>query len=225
MPGGSTGGFNVGSSLQYERGILLLEDCEGIDVWDGSGTGSDYAVDFITQAAFYGSKGLQIQTKTTTPTDGDVVAATRLLPMPAGDRVVIRMRVQTVFISTLDHYYAKFHVHDGSREYAAAIRVSLATPKLEYLDLGGSWVEVSGYGQKGTNYSWHILEFQVDVGSKEYLSVLYQGIETDLSGIKYQDVGASVLRYTKIELAAEAAAGDSVKVYFDAIYVGEFVKL
>lgn len=224
MRGGVSGGFNVGTVLEYQRGILLMEDCEGADSWVGSGTGADFVVDLNAGGAWSGSKGLRLKTRATNPADGDTVTAYRYLQLPLNDLVVVRMRVQTLVLTTIEWFHVKLILHDGTREYQAGIQVGVATPILKYLNSAGSWVEVTGYGKAGRAYSWDMLEFQLDYDSNEYLKVLYHGVESSLADLAFQDVGAGVTRYAMLELKVEAAGAALAGVYWDSIYVGEFEK-
>ena len=223
MPGGATAGLNVGSSLQYERGILLLEDFEGTENWDEEGTGADFEVSHETVAAFFGTNGLRIMTRTTDPADGDYVLGEKWFPPGQSDLVVVRFRWSCPDVSKLEDFRVTVHMADGTNEYQAGLKFTPNETKLYYLNSGGTYTEISGYTQGGKDRMWEIVEFQFDMGLHEYLKVLFHGIETDLSDNSIYSAGADTDVWCKIGLRAEASGAAAAQARIDALYIGEFV--
>lgn len=214
----------MGTPLEFQRGILLLDDFEGAERWVPSGTGSDYSLAFGAVNAFFGDRGMRTQTKATTPADGDQVFGTRYFPVPFRDLVVFRARLRAQSAGSTEWLRVILHVSDGSREYQAGLRWGPSAGPFERLNDTGGWTALAGYTPAGPGTPWYILELQFDMGKKEYVKCLFQGLETDLAGEGIHDVTADTTRWAKVEIGCEASGASRAEIYWDAIYVGEYEK-
>jgi len=223
MPGGISSGFNVSSSIQYDRGVLLADDCEGAERWIKSGTGEDYAVTFTSQAAAFGLKGMLLQTKATTPADGDVITIYRTFPFPVSKLIVMRLRYCYQTIVHVKSFSVTLILKNEVREYHAGLKVSPQVPKMERLNSLGGWKLIGGYGQSRQSGDWDMMELQVDVGHLAYKTCLSMGIEKDLEAGSIYNAGESTDRSGRIQIEVESDGSGIAPMYFDSIYVGEFV--
>jgi len=217
--------YGIGTDAQYKRGVLFLDDMEYATPYVVTGTGADFSCDVQAAAKCFGIKGLRLATRTTNPAEDDIVTAAIQICYPETNKMVCRMRVGITDVSDTKDFQVALTVKDGANEYKAAIKYDQEVQKLYYWGSAGSWVEISGYAFTISDTFWSILEFSIDLGSHEYLSVLYEGVETSLADVAIQTVGVSTDRSVLLELVDTALTNQISYVFVDSLYVGEFSEL
>jgi hypothetical protein len=222
MPGGFTVQSGASPNLQYDRGVLLLDPCDGTFAWTGSGTGSDYTVDLQAGLnVFHGTKFLRVQTKATTPADGDYAQATRVLGYPISNRLVLRLRVKPFALTATDHWKVLVDVYDGTNRYTAGFKFEPQVPKAYYYDSAAGWTEITEFAFVTDSNGWQLLELQLDLGTHEYLRAYFAGAKKELADVAFQNVGASTTRSVVVTLYTEADGALASATQFASIYVGE----
>ena len=225
MAGGKSPTLHGRGGLEFNRRILLLEDCEGYFIWVASGTGGDDLHAYASSAAYFGGKGINLATRTTSAADGDNVAITRLLTWPEGSLLVVRGMMSFVDQSDCEFAGVTITECDGASKYQYGFRGGRTGLKWEYIDAAGNYVEVSSQVFQVTDKGWIRFELQVDLTKHEYVSSRWGGRHLDMDGIGYNLVGADTERLVRITLHVEAAGAASAQIFWDAIYVGERVEI
>src|SRR4030067_2668965 len=110
--------------LQYSRGIHLLEDCEGTFIWTPAGTGGDDVHAFATKAAFFGTNGMDLQTRTTTATDGDLLSVKRYIGASISGLMIARGMVCFPDVSTVQAFRVMLRLTDQTDIWEAKIAVA-----------------------------------------------------------------------------------------------------
>lgn len=225
MPRDFLGQFNVSSDLQYTPGIMMLEDCEGSDMWYPAGTGADYTVTFETAYCLFGTQGLSIKTRSTDPAEDDYCQGTRWLSFPESKLLILRGRVMlpiSVRVKDVDMYigYYKPSVFglSGIRWDRAAETVSVWTT-------GGSWTAISGMGFGPMDRSWLDFEIAMDMDSNEYKYVMFNGIRVIPTVLPVTGANAQDYRTVYIELQIRSQGALQAEVVFDSIYVGSYLNV
>jgi len=217
------GNFNVSSDMQFSRGILLLDDMEGTDLWTASGNAGDYDVSLDTAAAFFGTKGLNMKSRVTSPASGDYVKALRLIPFPGSDLCVIRFRVCLPDVSKLDKFRLLVQFFRSSRSRIAGLEYHPNDPDLKYQDSVAGWTVLSGYDQAVVDGEWFTMELALDLATAKYIHVELNGIRTDFTEPFFDNSDASGYRYCQFSFYAYTAGAAAVSAYVDAVYCGEFL--
>lgn len=216
------GSFNIGDTLKFAKGILLLEDCEGTLVWNISGNAGDYAGTFETAAAFFATKGLELVTRVTNPAENDLASAQRYLPYPKSELVVLRALIGLPDVSKVKYVSLNFYAFDGAMQRRATLFWYPNVPKLERKNSAGGDSVISGYGQTVRDGIWTSMTVVLDLNAFEYLACELLGIHTSLEGLAMLEVGASTDRHLSFVATVCADGAAAATVYWDSLYCGEF---
>lgn len=219
------GSFNVSSGLSFARGILLLDDCEGTCNYIKSGTGADPVVDFAAAAAFIGTNGLRIQTRSTTPAQYDIASATKLISLPGSDYVLWRMMCMFPDVSLVEQVALRMYVYYLTNIWQAELRFTPNTPVMQYVNSAGAAANITALSKGVQDNQWFDIELAIDLGKLTYLSARYNGSEADLSAFALYDTGNSALSTLKLNVEIGSAGAAQATAYFDQIYCGEYQNL
>ena len=220
MPGDFSYRGPAASQAQYDLGVLLLEDCEGVNKWAASGTGTDFVNTFDASWCYFGSKGWKIRTRATTPAVGDVVTVQRVLAYPKEKRLVLRGRVNFSNPALIANLVCQFIIADGVRAWQASIQWTPQTPKVEYFSAAGAFVAMPTLAILISTDYWYGYEIHVDLIGMEFLNVVFAGVDVDLSGIGLNDGGASLAKAVVLGFTLATDGAASAEVGMDSIYCG-----
>ena len=217
--------FSINADPQFKRGILMLDEAEGTCHWTGSGDGADFVVDYHVDAAIFGTKGLLIQTRSTTPAEDDQVAVVQYVTFPETDLLITRFRIRIPTVSTVKRFTVHTQFHDGTNLLTAGIGYNNETHALSYYNAAGGWTGIDGYTATTADGFTSIMELILDQANKNYLSVLFKGLRTDLSGLSFYTSAASTLKDLYIQFLLDTAGAAQAEIHLDSIYVGELEQL
>ncbi len=225
MPLDHVGLYPVSSEMGFSRGVLLLDDCEGTFNWNATGTGSDFAASYETGAAFMGTKGISLATKTTTPAENDSCQIERNMPYPESDLLTMRMRCNVPDVSDVKYVHFNVYTLDGIRQYQAEMlwvpvggTVWISIPDNQSVELPGVYWEVIDGG-------WVTMEFTVNLKDHVWISGMFNGIRGDLSAYGMNALSANTKRYVRISIKVVALVSAVATIYCDFVYAGEYVEL
>lgn len=207
--------------LQFSRGIALLEDCEGTFLWTEAGTGGDDVHQFATAAAYHGTNGMELITRTTDTADGDLLSVKRYLGALKAGRLVARGLVGFPDVSDCQAFRVEILMTDGTDIWQAKIAFAPNTPQGGYYDSANSFTAVAGFAVGLSDGFWAQWEVVIDTMAMEYISMRWCGVEQSLAGLGLYDSGNSDSRVVSIDLEIEAAIAAPCTVYQDSIFVGE----
>jgi hypothetical protein len=219
------GNFMVSSNLQFARGILLLDDCEGTCTWQKSGTDANVAVTFETAAAFMGTTGLQLFSGDADPAADDIATAYKATGFPESGLVVCRARIASPDLTKVKQVWWGVSVIDGTTLYDATVRWVPNTPAFAYRDTAGDWQAIAALAYGTYALNWCLWELVVDVRAMAYRSVLFNGTRVDLAGIGLYDQGAVAKRELQIGVSVVCLGAAAATLYLDTVYAGEFLEV
>ena len=225
MPLDHTGLYPVSSQMGFSRGVVLLDDCEGTFNWTATGTGSDFAASYETDAAFMGTKGMKLVTKTTTPADGDYVQVRRYMPYPEADLMTMRMRVALEQVSDCEYVYFIVYPYDGVNQYQASILWAPNAGAVWIRESGGGYIEIPGSVWAVVDGAWVTMEMTLNLADFKYVSAMFNGVRGDMSAFSMDPLGANTNRYMRFEIKIVAIGPAITTVFFDFIYAGEYIEL
>jgi len=82
MPRDFFGNYPIVAGLGFSRDIKVLDDCEGTFTWTVGGTGGDDVHEFLAAAAWQGTYGMHLKTRTTDTDEDDALAVQKLFDFP-----------------------------------------------------------------------------------------------------------------------------------------------
>lgn len=215
----------IASEPQYDHDIILMEDAEGTDVWTASGTGADFVNSFTTAAAYFGLKGWDIRTRATTPAANDYVSVTRKLTYPRTPRLVLRCRLQIPDVSDVKYVTLEILIYDGTNYYSAAICITPNTPKVEYNNPELGATEIPALAFVWNDNDWVTIEFGVNMITKTYLGIWFNGASLAEGGYAIQNIGASTRRGISALIYVKALGAFQAQVNIDSLYIGSALDL
>ena len=219
------GNFMVAGNLGFARGVLLLEDCEGTFTWGVSGTGGDDVHEFAAAAAFMGTKGMRLKTRTTGAAAADNLAVEKAFGFPESGLLVCRLRVCPVGVAAFDYIQILLDVSAGVTGYGGCVQLDVAAGKVYYQAAGGGFVEMAGLAAPVLEGAFMGVELAVDLLANRYLSCMVNGLRADLSGVGMVSGGAVAYRFARLGVTIATVGAAPCELYVDSAYVGEFLDL
>lgn len=214
--------FNVSSDLSFARGVHIIDNAEGTFTWTVTGTGGDDVHEHATVAAYMGTNGIHLKTRTTDSAENDYVAITKHTSYPESGLLLARWRfaspdipkVKTMEIGLLTY------TPDGNRCYGIKLDPNAGT--LTYIDSGGSYVTITGGGSSLNNSQFIVMELAIDLRAMLYLDTMVNGIRSSLAGVAGQTLAPGSSRFCSIIMTLVAGGDGPAAAYIDSVYVGEF---
>ena len=213
----------IGSDLGFARGILLLDDCDGGFLWEITGAAGDAVHDVNGVAAFRGSGGLRLITRTAGAAIGDGMTISRRVSFSESGLLVYRLRICFPDVSRMGTVPLEVYVEIGGHEYLAALLWRPKTPDVRYMNDLGGFTAIPALAFGVSDGAWTMWEMVLDVAAFRYLSVSLGGVHVDMGGVGLLDAGATAPRQIGVWLGFETAVNAPATVYVDDVYVGEFV--
>jgi len=219
------GQFVLSSNLQFARGILLLDDCEGTCTWTASATDANATVTFDTAAAFIGVNGLKLFSGDADPAENDYVAATKYLSPPEAGLLCFRARLASPDISLLKTIDIILYYCDGSHLYQFSLRYTVADGSIKYYPASGTLTAIPTLATPINDLQWVNIELIADTRDLAYISARFNGIYASLAGIAPYDTGADTTRRLDLRIITTIAGATEGTLYADCIYAGEFEQI
>jgi hypothetical protein len=214
----------VGDGMGFSRGVMLLDDCEGTFTYIVGGTGGDDVHEYLAAAAFTGTNGLHLKTRTTAAAAGDIVTIYKYHSIPESGLLVIRARLASPDLTKVKSIQLGSVINSGAETYQALLKHSPNTPKTEYQTTAAAFVAIATMALPTVASAFIDFELVIDCLAKQYISVTWNGIRAKLPGIPLWDVGAAVARYGCLILSVEAIGAAAAEIYADNLYIGEHLE-
>lgn len=214
----------IGAGMGFARGVMLLDDCEGTNTWIAGGTGGDDVHLFATAAAFQGTYGLRLKTRTTDAAAADSLSVRKILSYPESGLFVHRFRFCTPDVTKIADLMLVPYIYDGTDIWSPVIWYTFATGVVEYQNSAGAAVALTALAHTIPNLCWSIIELVLDLKAKQYVSLMINGLRADLSGLGLQDTGDDAARDISLGIAISAVGADPAEMYLDNIYAGEYLE-
>lgn len=214
----------IGAGMGFSKGVLLLEDCEGTFTWTVAGTGGDDVHAFATTAAWQGTYGMHLRTRTTLAAADDDLTVTKLMPMPESGLLVARLRIASPDPTAVKSVQIALLANAGANSYVGQLKFAPNTPTVEYVNAAGALVDLPTLATICPADAFQVVELALDVLTMQYIYVLVNGVRVDLAAVPLWDIGAVAARYSYISILVEAIGAAPATLYADNIYVGEYLE-
>ena len=211
----------IGAPPDYKREVLLMDDFDGSMNWSVSGTGAGYGAEHIEDAAYFGEKGLHLYTRPADCAVGDICTIEKYIDYPITDLLVFRARIGIPVLDTVGTFLMVLDIYDGTTRNQAVIRYEPFYRYMYYLDISGEFLKIDGYRQYLEDGFWTTFEYAIDCSTKEYIYVLFNGIKTDLTGIRFDVIGATTSKRAELWIRVTTRLEEQTSLYLDALYAGE----
>jgi hypothetical protein len=174
----------LGSIVSFDRrgDVVWMDDFEdNINRWylTGLGTGSDIALS--TTRAHQGAKSAAL-------TPGNAVDDWACISKSTGAVIPskIGFSIATTITDEIDHYIIEIEYYDGTKDHIAKLRYDRINKTLAYFSSAETYTTFAeGIKLKEYPALFYNLKLVIDVNSREYVRVLTDTVEYDLSGIGY----------------------------------------
>jgi len=215
------GNLPVAAGMGFARDVLLLDDCEGSFTWTPTGTGGDDVHEYLAAAAYAGTAGLHLKTRTTAAAEDDWLQVTKALSYPESGLLVLRAKIAMPAQANLKSVSLVLSEAAGTTCYLAQAKWTPGTPKVEYVDAAGDLIQIPALANKPLDTAFSTIELAIDCRAHQYLSLAINGLRADLAGLGLYNAGAETYRYSAVVLKIVASAGAPAELYASHIYVGE----
>lgn len=208
----------LGSPMRYDRRgqVLLMETFEtGLQRWSKTEYGTNAAVTHDPTSSLTGGYSVKLE-------NGDAALNYAEIHHHSGVRPVGRTGISAAFalsavIDTLsmffDEYRATELVHAG-------VRFLESGSKLQYLDSAAAWQDIAVWTPADrADKCYNQVKLVVDLDAEEYVRVLANGTEYDLSGTAVRVTAGSYNPYYSVVLKFIGRAGDTDYCYIDDVIV------
>jgi hypothetical protein len=196
---------------------IITDDCEGPLNWTGSGTGADWTVALSTAAAHSPSHSLDLTTRQTTPTAGDIVAALFSTAHPTYPRVTLSAWLDLGNLLSQGATDLVLNLNSGARHYGAGLRYDPPTATWYYWDVAGAFQEIVALAGLLAADTWYHLTLVIDLAAHHYVSATLDAVTADLAGIDMEDDGPEAANYCTLTLRSSTLAGVPQGAYFDDV--------
>jgi hypothetical protein len=211
----------VGAGMGFSKDVLLLDDCEGTFNYIISGTGGDDVHAYATAAAFTGTYGMHLRTRTTAAAQFDIVTAQKLMSYPESGLLVGRWRVATPAVAPCGQITLELMIDNGAQIYYGAILLMPATGVVNYVNAAGAGVAIPAAAFTFVAGTYYLVELQINCRTRRYISALINGTRVNLSALDLYNPAASAGRGSMLLVQVVAAGAAPAAVYLDNLYVGE----
>jgi len=200
------GAARMGSIKTYDmRGrVIFMDDFEATVLkWERAnvGVGGSQALD--TLHARNGNQSCRLTTNTGAGRQSQI---TRYIPQPRMARIGLEMSFYIPI--SFGIFEILLRSFDGGDANYTGVRFVEATRTIEYLDDVGAWVDTGFVWDANNRYGiFNTLKFVIDYQQDEYVRILYNYQELDLTGIPTQWFGWAI--DPRMQLMANAV-GDNI---------------
>jgi len=215
------GNLPVVAGMAFSRDILLLDDCEGTFTWQTAGTGGDDVHEYLAAAAYAGTAGLHLKTRTTDAAENDLLLAQKWFGYPETGLLVARAKIASPSWAAVKaiNFIA---VHgDGARNYNGQLKYTPATGVVAYANAAGVATAIAALAHLELEYQFTTWELVIDCRTHQYLSVAINGLRASLVGVALWDSAAATQRYAGLALSLTTSGAAPAELYASHIYAGE----
>lgn len=216
------GNYPIVAGLGFSRGIMLLDDCEGVFTYFVDGTGGDDVHEYLAAAAWQGAAGLHLKTRTTNAAADDIIAIEKLFDYPETGLLVARLRVAPIAVAFVKTLKLQLNIDDGAQQYAAVLNLQVNAGTVAYLNSGGTYTAIAAMATTFVGGNWYTMELAIDCIAKTLLTARFNGLKVDLSAQGLYNSAATSGRGAYLILSCSSVGAVPAEIYADNIYVGEY---
>lgn len=199
--------------------VYLMEDFEDADHWTHLSVGQGHW-ERKTKAAFMGSYGMHLWTRTTSPAIGDIAAIAQYLGTLRSRYVELSLRYFIPTSDTSEAFEIRFPLLRNGYQADFRIRWNGSTSMWQYWGTDDAWHNITAISGDYVPDRWHQIKLLVDTVDGEFISLDTGAEFADLSSISVKEtVAANGEISARLYILVEALAAAVVEVYLDQILV------
>lgn len=199
--------------------VIVFDDMEDLIKWTKDGNTGDFDVTKDTGKAYNGDASLKIETRATSPADGDWCLAERFCYLQIGKRYSIEFLFMT--LNTTNVQYVEFdgRWQDGATFHDPYIRYDAQANKWQYRDSAQAWQDIPGGSQNLASNCWHRVKLVVDRDLKQYISFNCNALEVNLAGISYYSLPSALTEAFDPRIRLENNGAAQAILYVDDVLI------
>jgi len=187
----------LGGVSRFDRrgNILFYDDFEGVRLdWTDNGTGTGHDIQLTTEKSYMGTQSCKLITGDTA---GDNGAICKKIAYPYKTKMGLETTL-TVPPSARE-IGLELYLYDGTYEHKTSMRYHSYFKTVDIWDDTGNWNSVMDVPEAYLDVkTWNIMKLVVDFEKEEYVRVLFNEREVDLSGLQYSKSSNTDAPYVKI---------------------------
>lgn len=205
--------------------VVLFDDMEDLFKWVAGGTAGDRVVEKSTTVAYNGAASLHIKSRTTDAAENDSIEAERYCYQRPGKRYRLELLWKFAAAATAKRMEFNIGINNGTNFFGATLWYLVAEKKWQMKvgtgDGTAGQVDVTDGAQELAENQWHRLVMDFDESSQEFLAMVSDGLEADLSGnALYWATNAAAVKVL-VEFRGVNAGAAPASYYFDDVLVME----
>lgn len=194
---------------------IFYDDCSGTYRYQNTGDGADFSSEYLTSAAFIGTNGIQMRTRTTNPAADDYVTLSKTLHLPPSKLIRLQLSAMNPLTSPNLHLIASLHWYDGTNVYMCRIRLTMADEKVYYCS---GWAPV--YTDTGLHwyheaYAWNRLDISANINEGKFHRLTVNEQTLDMSAISLPSTASGLTPHLMFQVSVITAANARATAYFD----------
>lgn len=202
----------LGSIITHDRrgNVVFMEDFEGSSLkWDEDHTGSGGECYLTNDRSYSGDQSLYLYTGATS---GNITSIVRNFALPAQSKIGLELSFSPVADKV--SYTIQVNFRDGTTQHVGYCLYDGNADKLQIYD--GDWVDVATSLSVTTTYQlWCHMKVVVDYATGDYVRVIFNNIEYDVSGYSMSDSASATDPRMYIRLMATVKEAINRYTYFD----------
>lgn len=202
---------------QYEPEVIFQDDCQGALLWSESGTGGDTVFQLDSAAAFVGSKGLHLKTRTTGASNADTLYASRRTAFPQVAGLTFRLLTCFPALAGLFRIYLRTEYDDGNRNYDGELLIEPNSGDVQIRIEGTTFPAIPALTLHTEADVWFDCELTLDVLNHRYHSAIVNGLQADLSSYLVDTGPSSGDRHVLFQIRLIASNSPPAEAYFSHI--------
>lgn len=208
----------MGSPVTYDRrgSVYWFDDFEdGLSPWLTTNDGAGGSVDIVVSPTFRGGFSCQLVTD---DAGGNLASIIKRLA-PA---LLTTYGAEFTF-STLENgkrLYSFFQYNTGTKKYLAGISCHITDGKLYYYSSAGVWTEIDDLViDDDDKYLFYTAKLVVDLQSKEYVRVLFNQMEYDISGQEIKESADITVPRIEVSFGVTAEGANAATAFIDSVII------
>lgn len=181
--------------LPVSSGIIYHNDFDDLIALSEGGTGGDTVFELDPSLSFSGASSLLLSTRATGAAANDFIQGIFNTPLPPSGLVSFALRYRSGSFATMQKVLFEQNNYDGDSRFKAQIYFDPQNDLLRYLDEDNVPQIIPGFTHPLTEDMWHFFRLTCDFARNEYVSLEFDELLFDMSGIPMlEDVVSAAVR-------------------------------
>lgn len=201
--------------------VIVFDDMEDLLKWAQVGDLGDDVFEKSAAVAFNGSASLHMKTRTTASAEDDETSGQRILFERPGKRYRLECIFQSVNNPNTKSIWFKVELCDGALRHRIQLLWTVVGNEWKLRNTGNTFTTIVSANQLLLDTGWHRVVLEFDQAKKEYLRMICDDMEKDLSGTGYYTGAEVAEKWLDVQVGVIAGALGPAEGYFDDVLLLE----